>query len=69
MKFGKTTRKFTADVLTKIAEYLLSIVILGTIISGHINMLLLIGSGIGFILLIIVAIILISTTENNKEEE
>ena len=67
MKFGKKTREFTADTLRKIAEYLLSIVILGSIISGHFYWNLLITSGIIFILLILIAIITMATTEDKEE--
>ena len=64
MKFGKETRRYTADILTKIAEYLLSIVIMGSILSGHFYPKLVVGSGVLFIFLVVCAIMLVASTEN-----
>jgi len=66
MKFGKTTRRYTADILTKIAEYLLSIVILGSIISGKFYPKLILVSGIFFLVFVIIAVILVASTEEEK---
>ncbi len=67
MKFGKTTRKYTADILTKIAEYLLSIVILGSIISGHFYLKLVLGSFCFFLIFVFLAIILVVSTEEGEK--
>jgi hypothetical protein len=56
MQFGKEKRKFIAENATQIARFILSIVILGQIISASINWWLLIGSGLVFITLILLAI-------------
>ncbi|MDI6752593.1 MAG: hypothetical protein QME07_07095 [bacterium] len=64
MKFGKETKRYTADILTKIAEYLLSIVILGSIISGHFYPQLLFASFVSFLLLVVIAIMLVASTED-----
>ncbi|OIP40775.1 hypothetical protein AUJ95_04115 [Candidatus Desantisbacteria bacterium CG2_30_40_21] len=63
MKFGKETKKYTANIFTKIAEYLLSIVILGSIISGHFYPILVLGSFIFFGIFICLAILLVASTE------
>jgi len=63
VKFGKETRRYTADILTKIAEYLLSIVIMGSILSGHFYPNLVWGSGVLFIFLVVCAIMLVASTE------
>jgi hypothetical protein len=58
MQFGKEKRKFIAENATQIARFILSIVILGQIISASINWWLLIGSGLVFITLILLAILI-----------
>ncbi|MBU0701738.1 hypothetical protein KKE26_10695 [bacterium] len=63
MKFGKETKKYTADILTKIAEYLLSIIILGSIISGNFYPKLVFASFILFLCMVVFAIILVASTE------
>ncbi|PIX17902.1 hypothetical protein COZ71_00880 [Candidatus Desantisbacteria bacterium CG_4_8_14_3_um_filter_40_12] len=57
-------KKYTAGILTKIAEYLLSIVILGSIISGHFYPELVFVSGASFLFLVVFAIILVASTED-----
>jgi hypothetical protein len=66
MRFGKTTRRYTADILSKIAEYLLSIIILGSIISGKFYPKLILVSGISFLVFVIIAVILVASTEEEK---
>ena len=68
IKFGKATRRYTADILTKIAEYLLSIIILGSIISGHFYLKLVIGSFSFFLVFVLLAIILVASTEEEGEK-
>jgi len=64
MKFGKETKRYTADIFTKIAEYLLSIVILGSIISGHFYLKIVLIGFVSFLLLVVVAIMLVASTED-----
>ncbi|MEW6619170.1 MAG: hypothetical protein AB1422_07505 [bacterium] len=63
MKITNEKRKFLAENIVKVAEYIFSIVILGQIISGKVNMYLLVGSGIVFILLFGCALLIFPNKE------
>lgn len=49
MTISKAKRKFIAENLARSAEYVLSIVILGHLISGRINVSVLIGGGVTYL--------------------
>jgi hypothetical protein len=58
MGLSKKKRKFIAENSAQVARFILSIVILGQIISASINWWLVIGSGLVFVALIIFAILI-----------
>ncbi len=55
MRLSKEKRKFIAETAAEIAKYILSIVVLGQIISASINWELVIGSTVVFVALLIFA--------------
>jgi len=59
MGFGREKRKFIADNSSKVALYVLSIIILVSIIAEKVNLKIVIGGGIAFILFMTIAIILL----------
>lgn len=58
MRISKKKRVYLADTAAKIAEYIVSLVILGQIITGRINIWVLIVAGITFVVFVIVGAIL-----------
>ncbi|MBI3814115.1 MAG: hypothetical protein HY279_06580 [Nitrospinae bacterium] len=69
MKFRDREKQLLVDVFVKTAEYVLSIVVLGSIISGHFSIeLFLIGIGI-FIFLVIIAIFISSKIKDSMEDK
>ena len=66
MKISNKKRIYLADNITKVAQYIISIVILGQIVTNKINVSVLIVAGIIFVILIILGTIL---TPDNSEWE
>ena len=58
MRLGKEKRKFLAENAAEAAKYLLSIVILGQVISASINWWLIIGSTVVLVTLMILAVLI-----------
>jgi hypothetical protein len=58
MGLSKEKRKFIAKNAAEAAKYVLSIVILGQIISTSMNWRLIVGSGLAFVVLMIFAILI-----------
>ena len=58
MRLSKEKRKFIAENAAEAAKYILSIAILGQIISASISWRLIIGSGLAFVVLIVFAILI-----------
>jgi membrane protein YdbS with pleckstrin-like domain len=58
MRLSKEKRKFVAENAAEAAKYILSIVILGQIISASINWWLVIGSGLVFVVLVVFAVLI-----------
>ena len=58
MRLSKEKRKFIAENAAEAAKYVLSIVILGQIISTSMNWRLIIGSGLAFVVLMVFAILI-----------
>lgn len=58
MRLSKEKRKFIAENAAEAAKYILSIVILGQIISTSVSWRLIVGSGLAFVVLIVFAILI-----------
>ena len=58
MRISNKKRVYLADNITKVAQYIVSIVILGQIVTNKINVSVLIVAGIVFIILIMLGTIL-----------
>ena len=58
MRLSKEKRKFIAENAAEIAKYVLSIVVLGQIISASLNWWLVIGSGLVSVAFLILAVLL-----------
>lgn len=58
MRLGKEKRKFLAQNAAEAAKYILSIVILGQVISASINWWLIIGSTVVLVALMILAVLI-----------
>lgn len=67
MRFRDKEKNLLVDTFTKTAEYVLSIIVLGTIISGKFHLWLFIAGIAIFISLIITAIYISSKTKDDKE--
>lgn len=68
MKFRDKEKQLLVDTFIKTGEYVLSIIVLGTIISGNFRLgYFLVGAGI-FVFLVIMALYISSKIKNGKEE-
>ena len=68
MRFRDKEKKLLADTFIKTGEYVLSIVVFGSIVSGKFNILLFLGGICIFIALLVMAIYISSLTDNNGRE-
>ena len=66
MKLRDKEKNILIDTFLKTAEYVLSIVVLGLIISGKFNLLAFVFALAGFISLIIIALIISTKTKEKK---
>jgi len=62
MKIGNKRRTYLADALAKIAEYIVSLIILGQLVKeGQINIKILVFAGLGFAISLVIGTILTPT--------
>lgn len=68
MRFRDTEKKLLVDTFIKTAEYVLSIIVLGTIISREFHLWLFIVGIVVFVFLVIIAIYISSKTKTDDKE-